>query len=415
MGLLKYNNYISEKVIYDLILESKLVYSKKFVNFLSKMKDNPIAKKLIGLYSKDINLQHNYVDVGTEKDSVSFTPDRKVKEIEKDKPEDAYKVVDAERYLTNSNGNNRIYELLGYTKKEEVWSPTIGTLGIIVKEVVSSSSGKIYVWFKGIQEWEGKETVLNKEAVEEESIDSSYKIWSTSRNNIKVGRLVRAILTAAKETFTDKDIEDFVNLYKATYDIMANALIRFDIVEGDKIAYWYNYKQYAEREGILGNSCMADVSNDYFDIYCNNSDSCKLLILYDDNGQIDNGKYVSDKIIGRCLLWKTSKIDGVTKEVQVMDRIYTIKDSDVELFKEYGKKNGIYWKRLQDSDNDFTMENGSSSEKNPSIIIELDSVEYDEYPYLDTFFYVDTDSNYITNDGNKSYDRTLRDTCGGYD
>lgn len=409
MNLLKYNDYISEKVIYTLLLESKLVYSKKFIGFLSKMKDNPIAKKLIDLYSKDITLQHNYVDVGAEKDTVSFTPDRKVQEIEKDKDE-VYKVVECSRYLTNASGNNSIYELLGYEKREEVWDPQEDTLGIIFKEVVSPRSGKVYVWFKGIDDWDGRETVLNKEAVERTDEGSSYKIWSTSRNNIKIGRLVRAVLTSAKEAFTDKDIEDFVNLYKSTYDVMANALIRFDIVEGDQIAYWYNHKRYAREGGILGNSCMADVPSRYFDIYVDNPESCKLIIFYDEEGSIDvsTGKYKSDKILGRCLLWTTNK--GL-----VMDRIYTSRDSDVDLFKEFGKKNGFWWKKHQDSDSDFNMENGVSSENNPSLTIKLKNSDFEEYPYLDTFFFLDTNMDKLTNDPDNGYDRTLRSTGGGYD
>ncbi len=407
MNIKKYDDYISEKVIYDLLLESKLVYSKKLINFLSKMKTNQIAKKLIDLYSKDITLQHNYVDVGSEKDTVSFTPDRKVQELEKDSQE-TYKVIEEEKYLTNSPGNDPIYRLLGYEKKTDVWSPSEDTMGIIVKEVVSPRSGKIYVWFKGIEEWSDKETVLNKEALER--ADSvSNQIWSTSRNNIKIGRLVRAILTSAKEPFIDRDIEEFVNLYKATYDLMANALIRFDIVEGDDIAHWYNNKNYAGEGGVLGNSCMAGGPKKWFKIYTKNKDTCKMVILYDESGKIDeNGKYTSDKIIGRCILWTT------TRGYKIMDRIYTLRDSDVDLFKEFGKKEGFWWKRSQDSDNDFTMENGTDS-RSASETIELKKSDFEYYPYLDTFFLLDTDSDTLTNDYDNDHDRELRDTDGGYD
>jgi len=411
MGLLKYNDYISEQAIYDLLLESKLVYSKKFIGFLTKMKSNPISKKLIDLYTKDINIQHNFIDIGSEKDTVSFTPDRKVQELEKDKVE-VYKVTEDGRYLTNSSANDKIFELLGYQKGEgdNVWSPTVDTLGIIFKEVVSPRSGKIFVWFKGIDEHEGKQTVLNKEALERSDEGSSYKIWSTSRNNIKIGRIVRSILTSAKETFTDKDVEDFVNLYKSTYDVMANALVRFDIVEGDQIAYWYSHKRYAKEGGVLGNSCMADVSDKYFDIYVDNPEVCKLIIFYDEDGNIDvsTGKYKSNKILGRCLLWTTNK-------GQVMDRIYTSRDSDVDLFKEFGKKNGFWWKRTQDSDNDFVMENGTESINNPSLTIQLKDSDFEYYPYLDTFYMLDENYDRLTNDSDNSYDKCLRSTGGGYD
>ena len=61
----------------------------------------------------------------------------KMKKIEGiQKGSELYKVIDEERYLTNSSANDRIYELLGYQKKENVWSPQDGTMGIIFKEVV---------------------------------------------------------------------------------------------------------------------------------------------------------------------------------------------------------------------------------------------------------------------------------------
>ena len=47
MKLLKYPDYLSEKVVYDLLLESKVVYSTKFVNLLSKIKSNKIASQVL--------------------------------------------------------------------------------------------------------------------------------------------------------------------------------------------------------------------------------------------------------------------------------------------------------------------------------------------------------------------------------
>jgi hypothetical protein len=43
------------------------------------MGSNEVAKELVKLYNKDIDgVQHNYIDTTDEKDSVSFTPDRKL-------------------------------------------------------------------------------------------------------------------------------------------------------------------------------------------------------------------------------------------------------------------------------------------------------------------------------------------------
>ena len=82
--ILKYNQYLSEKVVYDLLLESKVVYSKKLVSLLTKMKSNKLASELLDIYSTDVDgIVQNYIDITDEKDSVSFTPDRKVQEFKK--------------------------------------------------------------------------------------------------------------------------------------------------------------------------------------------------------------------------------------------------------------------------------------------------------------------------------------------
>lgn len=409
--MLKYGEFINEKVLYDLILESKVVYSSKFINILHKMKDNKLAKKLLDIYSKDFDVVQNYIDISDEKDSVMFSPDRRIKDMMKDKPE-TWKVVDSGRYLTHSDANDRIFQRLGYDKtKQENWAPEKGTIGKILAETVSRTSGKVYVLFVGLDD-DKRFAVINKEAVAMTEDSDDPRVWTTSRNKIKIGRLVRAILGVANVKFVDKDIEDFVNQYKATYDFINDALSRFDLVDGKKISYWYDKDNYEKEDGTLGNSCMADVDSYYFDIYTKNP-QVKLAILYDDNGtKPDGGKYTSDKIKGRALVWD-AKIDGVS--VNFMDRIYTINDSDVELFKQYAEKNGFWYKVRQDSNNDCTITNGTEK-KTPTIIVDLNDGDFDAYPYLDTLCYVNSEDGKISNDREAiDADRQLNDTGGGYD
>ena len=288
MQIIKYEDYISEKIVYELLLESKVVYSKKFINLLNKMKANKLATELLNLYSKDVDgVVQNYIDITDLKDAVSFTPDRKVQELTKDKP-DTWKITNSGRYLTISDRNDKLFEALGYDKaKYGCWAPETNTIGLILSETVSRSSGKIYVMFK---EYEGERIgVVNKEAMEPTEAEDQ-RIWSTSRNNIKIGRLVRAILNASKITVTDPEIEQFTNTYKATYDFAKDALKQFDIVKGDKIAYWYDNNdedRYVDGGGSLNNSCMAEVSSDYFDIYTQNP-QVSLVILYGDGGSIES-------------------------------------------------------------------------------------------------------------------------------
>ena len=408
MTILKYGDYISEKAVYELLLESKVVYSKKFINLLNKMKANKLATELLNLYSKDVDgVTQNYIDITDLKDAVSFTPDRKVQELTKDKP-DTWKITNSGRYLTTSDRNDKLFEALGYDKtKYGCWAPETNTIGLILSETVSRTSGKIYVMFK---EYEGERIgVVNKEAMEPTEAEDQ-RIWSTSRNNIKIGRLVRAILTASKISFTDSEIEQFTNTYKATYDFAKDDLKQFDIIQGNKIAYWYDEENYVSGGGSLNNSCMASVGSDYFDIYTQNP-QVSLVILYGDGGSIESEKYTDDRIKGRAILWD-AKLDG--QPVKFMDRIYTSQDADVELFKQFAEKNGWWFKKRQSMEPNEDFTDGNSSKKG-TIEVKLDDADFSEYPYCDTICYIDSDTGMASNKYWDDSNRMLRDTGGSYE
>ena len=408
MSILKYEDYISEKAVYKLLLESKVIYSKKFINLLNKMKANKLATQLLNLYSKDVDgVTQNYIDITDLKDAVSFTPNRKVQELTKDKPE-TWVITSSGRYLTTSDRNDKLFEALGYDKaKYDCWAPDTDAVGLILAETVSRTSGKIYVMFK---EYEGERIgVVNKEAMEPTESEDQ-RIWSTSRNNIKIGRLVRAILTSSKISFTDSEIEQFTNTYKATYDFAKDALKQFDIIQGNKIAYWYDEENYVGGGGSLNNSCMASVGSDYFDIYTENP-QVSLVILYGEGGDIKDDKYTDTLIKGRAILWD-AKLDG--QPIKFMDRIYTTHDADVELFKQYAEKNGWWYKKRQSMEpgEDFTDGN---SIKRGTIEVKLDDADFSEYPYCDTICYINSDTGTACNVYWDDSDRLLRDTGGSYE
>jgi len=408
MSILKYEDYISEKAVYELLLESKVVYSKKFINLLNKMKANKLATELLNLYSKEVDgVTQNYIDITDLKDAVSFTPDRKVQELTKDKPE-TWVITESGKYLTKSDRNDKIFEALGYDKvKYDCWAPNTGEIGLILAETVSRTSGKIYVMFK---ELEGERIgVINKTAMEPKEAEDQ-RIWSTSRNNIKIGRLVRAILTAAKIPFTDPEIEQFANQYKATYDFAKDALKQFDIVQGNKIAYWYDENNYVDGGGSLNNSCMASVDSDYFDIYTQNP-QVSLVILYGDGGSIESEKYTDDKIKGRAILWDC-KLDGMP--IKFMDRIYTTLDADAELFKQFAEKNGWWYKKRQSMEPSEDLTNGNSVRRG-TIEVKLDDADFEYYPYCDTICYIDSDTGMASNKYWDDSDRLLRDTGGSHE
>lgn len=417
MSLLKYENYILESTIYDLILESEILYSNKFIKVLTSMSSNKIAKSLLDLYKKDIDIQHNYIDLTDQKDTVSFTPDRKAKEILTDKDKlVTYEVINSEKYLTHGAANNRIFDLLEYTKPDgDPWAPQEGTIGVILREVVSPTSGKTFVIFK---ELDGdRKTVINKlDGLEiSDNVDDS-KLWSTSRNNIKVGRLARAILTASKVSFNDKDIEEFSNSFKATFDVINDILKQFDVVKGSDIAYWYDNDdtdRYKRGDGSLNNSCMSEAPSHYFDIYTKNT-QVSLVILYDDNGSITDGKYKSRKIKGRAILWEAKVND---QKITFMDRIYTVNESDVDLFKQYAQKNGWWYKVRQSYDLDYKDITNGKETLSDEIISQLDAVDFESYPYVDTLCFINLENKTASNRRNGGMMpnvKALRNTDGEY-
>lgn len=396
MNILRYGDYISEKVAYEMLLESKAVFSQKLVNLLNRMRSNKIAAAILSFQSKDVDgLAQNYVDMTDSKEELSFTPDRKVQQMVAGRPEH-YRVTNSGRYLTHSDRNNKIFERLGYVKEGRAnWAPDTGTLLKILAET-QSVTGKTYCMVEEIVDEEGREPrigVINKEAMELDSEDLKA-IWRTSRNPVKIGRFARAFLTAAKVAFTDQEIEVFVNEYKATYDFAADILKQFDIVKGKDITHWYWHDQYQSGGGSLNNSCMAEADPEWLEIYSKNPE-VSLVILYDDNGTLEDGKYVSKKIKGRAILWNC-KVNG--SDAIFMDRIYTSQDSDVGIFKQFAEKNGWWYKKEQSMSPDEKLTNGSDSLSRPNIVCKVTNADPSGcYPYMDTMCFININDNLVGN------------------
>ena len=394
----------ADYIIESLLLESKMELSDKLVMLLKQIRANRIAKELLSI-SSDKDYAQNYIDITDSKDELSFTPSLKVKELLKGEFPAKYIVTNGGRYLTHSDRNNTIFKKLGYqVPSRDPWEPSRGTIGTIKAETISNTTGSQYCWFVGD---DGRETIINKEALRQHD-DRLSNIWTFNRNKIRTGRLIRSILNTAKIKFTDKEIEDFVNLYKSAFEIQNNSFLKFKLVKGEDIAYWYNKDRYeGGGRSTLGNSCMADVDSEYFDIYCNN-ENCSLLILFGDSGSINtDGSYKSDKIKGRALVWKTTTGDVF------MDRIYTNYDSDINLFKEYAFKNGWWCKTDQDSSTEFTAMNGTDK-KEAKYVVKLENADCRYYPYVDTLSYINVKDGYISN-SDIDAEAELRSTSGYID
>ena len=191
-----------------------------------------------------------------------------------------------------------------------------------------------------------------------------------SPNQTSIGRLVQKILQDNKKTYTSNQITEFTDKFKAAwtkyYTEEEKEPIR--VVTGEEIRDWYLQDSYniESRNGIgtLGKSCMRyPTCQEYFDIYVQNPDVCKMIILTEE----EKGKEV---LRARALIWKTEN------EGWYLDRIYFTDASERILIQEYAKKN-------------YSIKHAYDFGVTPRLTIQLISKtsNYGYYPYMDSFPY----------------------------
>jgi hypothetical protein len=379
--MLKYKNFIFE----NLINESKLVFSQKFKSLLQSM-ETTVSNKILGMESKDVDTAYNFIDISDNKDSVTFIPDKKAQELSK-----------VRRGVTTGGGHylsprsSDLFKKYGFANPDQAQESIDEDTEVTIKDEFRHPRNNRMLYF--VESDTGHKAIINVEHVNElENTD----VWKKGRNAIKVGRLINNLYKIATNTeLSSKDLEDFVNSYKSKWEVVNNDFLHFDVVSGDDIKYWYEQSHYKNQNGTLGNSCMKyDSCQQYLDIYTENPEVVRLIILYDKDGSIHDNKYTSNKIIGRALLWKLAN-----RDVYYMDRIYTNSDSDMNLFEEFADKNGwIYYLRHK---------SGLSDKSKDEFLVKIKNKDYDYYPYMDTFYYYNGASK-LTNDDSAFSDVTWR-------
>jgi hypothetical protein len=212
--------------------------------------------------------------------------------------------------------------------------------------------------------------------------DKSHDFWNKGRTEIGIGRWVRRVIfDLHKSSISDSEIEKFVNQYKAIFDGEDSSL---ELVSGEDIRKYYLHSNYESTKGQLGNSCMR-YSNcqPYLDIYVKNTQVCQLLILRSDEDP--------EKIKGRALLWKIKIPENYKNGYQIyndeyyLDRIYTINDSDRQLFQDWAEEKNIQH---------FNSRLGN----NWRIFIQLGDFDYKSYPYMDSLMVYNPENKVLSSD-----------------
>lgn len=227
------------------------------------------------------------------------------------------------------------------------------------------------------------------------------KVWKEKRSEMKIGKVIKQIFGDRYPVNNPKgqqmpkppiDIESFVNLYKAEREKNENSE-RFHIVNGQDIVYWYNFKNYTRfvREDTpLGKSCLRyEESGKFLEMYVKNPEKVSMLILKDDQ----------DKLRGRALIWNLD----VPENRVYMDRIYTVNDFDIELFKDFARKNGWLYKERQTFGwNNIIIDSRDNNLYTPNslkleVVLKDKKLKY--YPYLDTLSVYNKENGVLNNQG----------------
>jgi hypothetical protein len=231
--------------------------------------------------------------------------------------------------------------------------------------------------------------------------NKSNDFWNKGRTEISIGRWVRRVIfDLHKSSISDSEIEKFVNQYKSIFD---GEDTKLELVSGEDIRKYYLQTNYESIKGHLGNSCMRYTNcQPYLDIYVNNPDVCQLLILRSDEDP--------EKIKGRALLWKI-KMPEIYKngyqsynDEYYLDRIYTINDSDRQLFEDWAEEKNI-------------KHFNSNLGYNWRIFIQLGDYDYKYYPYMDTLKVYNRSTKVLSNDEDlwpRSGFIRIEETGGGY-
>lgn len=420
----KFNQFLNEEILLEnLIMESTLNFSPNFTSLLNSLKDDDrVAREILSAFQsgKDAEYTANYIDLTKDrKDYVEYIPQNKAERILSETKE-IWIINNTSGLLTFNKDENGEYKnistfrRLNYTPTDGDVSTSISSgMKCQIKARCINPSKKEYALID-IGEVQGKEFVSNgvQKVININSLtpfDDRYdRLWIEQRATFKVGKFAKSVLKVLNINHTEQEIEVFTNRYKAAWDIFNQAFAKFDVVKGDQIAFWYKSQNYESQQGQLGNSCMKEKGPEYFKIYSENPEVCQMVILYDNNGRISDGKYVSNKIRGRAIVWTLN--DGTI----FVDRIYTNNDSDIELFKQFAQSKGWFYKTYQDSSSNLMMTDGKTRKTEDTYICNLKKVYFDRYPYVDSMKYLSLTEKCLTNNAIDSSERQLISTSGDW-
>lgn len=265
------------------------------------------------------------------------------------------------------------------------------------KEILSRIKNEISRYILDLDGSDGQITYIdstgNKESVSflltrnvNNVIKKGNDPWKASaRQDLKIGRFANKITNSK---FPKKEIESFVNQYKASY-MYDDFFNRFDVVEGKDVTKYYHCSN-QKSGGNLSKSCMGiSETRPYIrSFFESNPQTMKMLILRD--------KEEPEYIIGRANLWFLTE----PKDRIFMDRIYTNEDYLTNIFIQYAIDNNFIYKSRQIYGGSVLPVIDNGVRKKLIMKAFMKPIDYEYYPYVDTLQFYNKKTGEITNDVN---------------
>jgi hypothetical protein len=213
------------------------------------------------------------------------------------------------------------------------------------------------------------------------------------RQSAKIGKILRQILPEALSD--DKVAYVVTELTRAFLNYSLDIVIE----SGEAVRKRYSEKGYSDHcSGPLHNSCMRYTKcQSFFSVYEQNPNSV----------QIVSG-LIGDRVAARALLWKAVDLDN--NPITILDRIYYSAPMDEAFMRNWGFENGYL---VRNSILDFS-ESASAKSNQTKFKIPVEKWRFQQYPYMDTFCWINKTENCLQNFDPKAHYRKCQSQSGEY-
>ena len=235
----------------------------------------------------------------------------------------------------------------------------------------------------------GHISYLTQEKIDKIEATEEKNYWEPKRRyHARPGSFIKKLLKV-----NDYEIEDFTTQFLSIVD---PPVFEMKVVKGQDVAKYYGQNSYYDFRGTLGSSCMRNSPPNFFDIYVHNPEQINMLVMINP----------SNKILGRALLWNGP-------DFKLMDRIYVSIDGHENYFYNWAKENEYYYKEFN-TYNTPTHIVFNDVKEFKKFEITIDKSEFEYYPYLDTFKWLDVKNKKFYNYIPEGEFITVSDHQGGH-